>query len=119
VAVKECGDNVVFLRKIVAGGCDHSYGIQVAKLAGLPNLVISRAKEILSNLEAEELTANKIPKLALSKNGNFSKLDGQLEIFEKQEQVLREEIKKVNIEEMTPLEALNKLDELKNIVNGN
>lgn len=118
VAVKEWGEDVVFLRKIVEGGCDHSYGIQVAKLAGLPTLVISRAKEILSNLEAEELTPNKIPKLALSKNNNFNKLDGQLEIFEKEEQALREEIKKVNIDNMTPLEALNKLNELKNIING-
>lgn len=118
VAVKEWGDHVVFLRKIVEGGCDHSYGIEVAKLAGLPNTVISRAKEILSNLEAEELTPNKIPKLALSKNGNYKKMDGQLDIFEKQEQLLRKEIQNLNIDEMAPLEALNKLNELKNIING-
>ncbi|RMF61426.1 MAG: DNA mismatch repair protein MutS, partial [Calditrichaeota bacterium] len=61
VAVKEWADNFVFLRKMVEGGCDHSYGIQVAKLAGLPAPVIQRAKEILSNLEREELTPNHLP----------------------------------------------------------
>ncbi len=117
VAVKEWGDKVIFLRKIVEGGCDHSYGIQVAKLAGLPKLVINRAKEILSNLEAEELTTNNIPKLALSKNGQFSKKDSQLDIFEKKEQEIRNELQKIKVEEMTPLEALNKLNELKSIIN--
>ena len=64
VAVKEWKDHIVFLRKIIPGGCDHSYGIQVARLAGLPNEIITRAKEILHNLEADELTPNELPRLA-------------------------------------------------------
>jgi len=116
VVVKEWGENVVFLRKIEEGACDHSYGIQVAKLAGLPNSLLNRAKEILSNLEADELTTNNLPKLAMSKNGHLKMNDKQLDIFEKQEQVIRAEIQDLKLEEMTPLEALNKLNELKNTV---
>ena len=119
VAVKEWGDKIVFLRKIIEGGCDHSYGIQVAQLAGLPNSVIHRAKEILTNLESNELTPNHVPKLAMSKNGNYLNKDKQLDIFEKEEQALRNEIQDINIDEMTPLQALNKLNELKKIINGN
>ena len=118
VVVKEWGENVVFLRKIEEGACDHSYGIQVAKLAGLPNSLLNRAKEILSNLEADELTTNNLPKLAMSKNGHLKMNDKQLDIFEKQEQVIRAEIQDLKLEEMTPLEALNKLNELKNTVDG-
>jgi len=116
VVVKEWGENVVFLRKIEEGACDHSYGIQVAKLAGLPNSLLNRAKEILSNLEAEELTANNLPKLAVSKNGHLKKEAEQLDIFEKQEQVIRTEIQNLKLDEMTPLQALNKLNELKSTV---
>ncbi|NIR48698.1 DNA mismatch repair protein MutS [candidate division KSB1 bacterium] len=118
VAVKEWADNVVFLRKIVEGGCDHSYGIQVAKLAGLPNPVIKRAKEILSNLEQDELTTNNMPKLAVSVNGVQQKREHQMDIFERREQEIRTEIEKLDVNDMTPLEALNKLNELKNIING-
>jgi DNA mismatch repair protein MutS len=64
VAVREWNDQVIFLRKIVKGGADKSYGIQVARLAGLPTSVISRAKEILSNLEQHELNADGKPTLA-------------------------------------------------------
>jgi len=116
VVVKEWGENIVFLRKIEEGACDHSYGIQVAKLAGLPNSLLNRAKEILSNLEAEELTANNLPKLAVSNNGYLKKETKQLDIFEKQEQAIRAEIQNLKLEEMTPLQALNKLNELKNTV---
>lgn len=118
VAVKEWGDSVVFLRKIVEGGCDHSYGIQVAKLAGLPDKVIKRAKEILSNLEANEFTRDHVPKLALSENGDADQTPAQLDIFEKQEKELTSAIHKIDVDDMTPLEALVKLSELKNMVNG-
>lgn len=118
VAVKEWADNVVFLRKIVEGGCDHSYGIQVAKLAGLPQSVISRAKEILSNLERNELTASHLPKLALKQNGEQKTQVDQMDIFEQQEREISAEIEKIEINEMTPMEALNKLNELKQMING-
>jgi DNA mismatch repair protein MutS len=64
VAVREWNDQIIFLRKIVRGGADKSYGIQVARLAGLPAAVISRAKEILGNLELAELNADGKPKIA-------------------------------------------------------
>ncbi len=113
VVVKEWGDKVVFLRKIAEGTCDHSYGIQVAKLAGLPETVIQRAREILSNLESEELTAHHAPRLAARKNGTAgASADRQLSIFHAQEQQIRTELEAIDVNQMTPLEALAKLDEL-------
>jgi DNA mismatch repair protein MutS len=120
VAVKEWGDKVIFLRKIIEGGCDHSYGIQVAQLAGLPAKVINRAKEVLINLEADELTANDLPRLARPLNGSkIAAKTSQLDFFQKQEQKLRDELKYLNINELTPLEALNKLFELKKLLDEN
>lgn len=117
VAVKEWGDKVIFLRKIVAGGCDHSYGIQVAQLAGLPLKVINRAKEVLANLEADELTTNDLPRLARPINGDKKiQSKNQLDIFEQQEQQLRDELSKLDINTLTPIDALNKLFELKKMI---
>ncbi|MFO7889390.1 MAG: DNA mismatch repair protein MutS, partial [bacterium] len=116
VAVKEWGDNIVFLRKIVPGGCDHSYGIQVAKLAGLPHKVIERAKRVLNNLENNELTPNQLPKLA---DGNLPQkkvAEPQLDIFTEQEHKLRDALKKIDLNTLTPIDALNKLNELKKII---
>jgi len=120
VAVKEWGDTVVFLRKIVEGSCDNSYGIHVAQLAGLPQGVIKRAKEILRNLEANELTAGSVPKLALSEDGSI-KFSGttQLDLFSEQEKKLREEVVQLNPDAMTPLQALQKLYELKAMTDEN
>jgi DNA mismatch repair protein MutS len=113
IAVKEWGDKIVFLRKIVEGGCDHSYGIHVAQLAGLPKTVIERAKEVLRNLETHELTPNEVPRISLKPE---TANNAQLEIFEKQEHKLREEINKVDVNSTTPLEALNILNRLWMIV---
>ena len=118
VAVKEWADEIVFLRKIVEGGCDHSYGIQVAKLAGLPRAVIERARQILSNLEREELTPNHLPKLAVGQNGATQASARQIDLFEEQEQKLRAELEKLNLDQMTPLEALNKLFEMKKVLSN-
>lgn len=118
VAVKEWGDNIVFLRKIVPGGCDHSYGIQVAKLAGLPPKVIKRAKRVLKNLEKNELTPNQLPKLA---DGNLPEkkvAEPQLDIFSEQELKLREALKQTDLNNLTPIEAFNKLYELKKIIDN-
>ncbi|MBN1352326.1 DNA mismatch repair protein MutS [candidate division KSB1 bacterium] len=114
VAVKEWGEQIVFLRKIEEGGCDHSYGIHVAQLAGLPREVIQRAREVLSNLEADELTPNKMPKLALSAESRekSKNQDSQLDFFARQEEMLRTQIAALDINQLTPLEALNKLSEL-------
>ncbi|MGQ9560356.1 MAG: DNA mismatch repair protein MutS [Candidatus Oleimicrobiaceae bacterium] len=119
VAVKEWGDRVVFLRKIVPGGCDHSYGIHVAQLAGLPKEVIERAKEILSNLETEALTPSDQPKLALRRTSSSDEAQQlQLDIFAAQERQLAEELRKLDLDNLTPLQALNKLSELKKKVDG-
>jgi len=119
VVVKEWGDHVVFLRKIMPGGCDHSYGIQVARMAGLPQEVIERAKEILHNLEANELTPNDIPKLALGEHVPMKVAEPQMNLFIAQETRLRDAIQKLAIENMTPLDALQKLDELIKLIGEN
>jgi DNA mismatch repair protein MutS len=118
VVVKEWGDNVVFLRKIEQGACDHSYGIQVAKLAGLPKSVIRRAGEILANLEANELNADKTPKLAEHHDLSREKEARQLDIFTANEKKLQQQLSDLDVNNMTPVEALVKLQELKNMVNG-
>lgn len=120
VAVKEWGDKVIFLRKIVAGSCDNSYGIYVAQLAGLPAQVINRAKEVLTNLEADELNNNDTPKLARRNSAtNRQTKINQLDFFQQQERKLCDAIKKLDVDQLTPLEALNKLSELKKIIEGN
>jgi DNA mismatch repair protein MutS len=120
VAVREWGDHIVFLRKIVEGGCDHSYGIQVARLAGLPPEVIARAKEILRNLEANELTPNRVPKLALGEGEalRVAQAPPQLDMFAAREAQVAEALRALNLDGMTPLEALKKLDELKRLAEG-
>jgi len=116
VAVKEWGDKIIFIRKIMPGGCDHSYGIQVAQLAGLPPKVIERAKEVLSNLEADELTPNDMPRLARRQGGHAKRDTSQLDFFAQQEQEVREEIEKLDVNSMTPIEAIAKLHELKKLL---
>ena len=113
VAVREWGGEIIFLRKIVEGGTNRSYGIQVARLAGLPQKVIDRAKEILSNLEKGELDALGMPKIARSKMA-ISKPPSPVQpsLFI-QPDPIRSELKKIKIDKLTPLEALNVLDELK------
>jgi DNA mismatch repair protein MutS len=114
VAVKEWNDQIVFLRRIVKGGASHSYGIQVARLAGLPATVIDRAKEVLRNLESGEYVAG-APRLARSKD-NGSKIETpQLALFEQPDPV-RQRIEEMDVAVLTPLEALNLLDELKKML---
>jgi len=110
VAVKEYGDRVIFLRKIIPGGCDRSYGIHVAQMAGIPREVIFRAKEILLNLSDSE-------RILPTENEKFRKLasknENQLGLFDAQESELRKALTEVDVDNLTPLEALRKLDELK------
>lgn len=116
VTVKEIEDSVIFLRKIERGGVDNSYGIHVAQMAGLPREVIERAREVLFNLETNEISTNHIPRLATRRSGVTTDRS-QLNIFEfLKKSAVEEELKKVNIENLTPLEALIKLNELKKIV---
>jgi DNA mismatch repair protein MutS len=124
IAVKENGDDIVFLRKIVKGGADKSYGIQVAKLAGLPDSVVERAKEILN-----ELLDNDISDIAKSitvdtgttrkkKKEHLDEVDlAQMSLFDTaNDDTIIEELKNIDIGNLTPLDALNKLYELQNKV---
>jgi DNA mismatch repair protein MutS len=111
VEVREYDDKVVFLHKVNPGRADHSYGIQVAQMAGLPMFVTNRAKEVLDNLESKELTPYEIKKERLKKLKSES--DNQISLFEFKDDSLRTEINKMELDNITPLEALNKLNELK------
>jgi DNA mismatch repair protein MutS len=113
MAVKEWSGEIIFLRKIVEGGTNRSYGIQVARLAGLPQKVIDRAREVLSNLEKGELDAMGMPKIATTKKAVFKlKPSSQLTFFG-QPDPIRSELKGLKIDQLTPLEAINILNELK------
>ena len=132
VAVREKGDDIVFLRKIVKGGADRSYGIQVARLAGLPAIVIDRAKELMEQLSDSDIT-EKIQKIEVSSTQtggksapvrHYDEVDlGQMSLFEtvRDEDVLKE-LQEIDISSLTPLDALNTLyrlqTELKNRWNG-
>jgi DNA mismatch repair protein MutS len=115
VAVKEWGDEIIFLRRIEEGSADKSYGIQVARLAGLPEETIERAKEVLSNLEKSELNELGAPKLAYSPKIDSSKMmkRAQLDLFATQADPVLKEILGLDILNMTPIEALNKLFEMR------
>lgn len=109
IAVKEWGDEIIFMRKIENGPADKSYGIQVARLAGLPDSIISRAKEVLANLEKEELNETGKPRFADRKT---KKRTAQLDLFSSPADSVVSEIKNIDMKKMTPQEALNKLVEI-------
>jgi len=115
VSVKEWGDEIIFLRKIERGPADKSYGIQVARLAGLPESIISRAKEVLANLEKEELNEVGSPKFA----GRKAKKDTvQLNLFSSIPDALIMEIAQLDVKNLTPEEALDRLLEIKRRVDS-
>jgi len=117
VAVKEWNDQIIFLRKIVAGSASRSYGIQVGRLAGLPDLVINRAKEILRNLEAGEFVRSGEPRLGESKNQQKKQHVAQLSLFHaEQEDNIRTRLESIDVGSTTPIEALTLLDELKKML---
>ena len=122
IAVKEWGEKIIFLRKIMEGGTSRSYGIEVARIAGVPADVIMRAKEILRNLEKGEFDEIGMPRIVRGaregKNANpqlslFSRRETAIAL-EKKGQNLIEALKNIDISSLSPLEALNKLNELKN-----
>ena len=116
VSVKEIGNHVLFLRKLEPGGTEHSFGIHVAKMAGIPVSVVHRANEILTQLEkTREKSDDGNKKLADTPDGM------QLSFFQLDDPVLeqvREEIKNIDINNLTPMEALNKLNEIKKLTGG-
>jgi DNA mismatch repair protein MutS len=115
VSVREVGNKVIFLRKLVAGGSNHSFGIHVAKMAGMPPSVVGRANEILQQLEGN----NRKGGLSKPLKGMAEKREGfQLSFFQLDDPVLksiRDEIKSLDINQLTPIEALNKLNEIKKL----
>ncbi|MCL5029956.1 MAG: DNA mismatch repair protein MutS [Bacteroidetes bacterium] len=117
VEVREHEDKVFFLHKVSSGRGDHSYGIQVAQMAGLPMFVTKRAKEILTNLESKELTPYEEKKEKLKRLRQEN--DNQISLFEIRDDKIRNEIDDIEINNLTPLEALNKLHELKKKVKDN
>ncbi len=112
VAVREWQDQVVFLHKIIPGGTDKSYGVHVARLAGVPREVVDRARAILADLEAAHLDPSGRPKLAaaLPKTAVRSV---QLTFFEGVGSAIADELRRMDLDTMTPIDALNKLKELK------
>ena len=118
VSVKEVNNKVIFLRKLVPGGSEHSFGIHVAKLAGMPQSIVKRANQILKQLESENRQngiAKPTAEIASSRGGM------QLSFFQLDDPVLsqvRDEILQVDINNLTPVEALNKLNEIRKIITG-
>jgi DNA mismatch repair protein MutS len=118
VSVKELGQKIIFLRKLVAGGSNHSFGIHVAKLAGMPTKVVERAKDILVQLEKSHSRENITGELS-SSLGATKKTDIQLSFFQLDDPTLaqiKEEIQNLDINTLTPVEALMKLNDIKKLV---
>lgn len=118
VSVQEVNGKVIFLRKLTPGGSEHSFGIHVAKLAGMPKSVVERANKVLQDLEgtnAHKTVSKKLDNIAESRSGY------QLSLFQLDDPVLsqvRDEILRVDINSLTPIDALNKLNEIKKIITG-
>lgn len=130
VSIKELGNKIIFMRKLVPGGSNHSFGIHVAKMAGMPNSLIRRANQLLSDLEKKGSENKKgLPandklgsvKGKVDKMGEQLKGDFQLSFFQLDDPVLeniKEELTKIEIDTLTPVEALFKLNEIKKMVGG-
>ena len=116
MAVKESGGRVVFLRKVIPGAADRSYGIHVAELAGLPPAVIARAREVLANLEKQELDVQGAPVLARS--GGQSAGAGQFLLFSAEEELALEKLRAVDVNQLTPIAALALLSALQDRLKG-
>lgn len=111
VAVKEKGEDVIFLRKIVEGGTDESYGIHVAKLAGVPKEVLKNAKSILKNLERKSMLGEK----KLEQKEEKKQSEGQLSMYNFKLAEIAHELDKINVNELTPIDAMNILVKLKEV----
>ena len=109
VAVRETGEDIVFLRRLEPGGCDRSYGVHVARLAGIPGAVVERAFTVLHELEQGTDGGTRLSHLTDAERG-------QLSLFERAESALRERLAGYDTDSMTPLEALVALSELKRSV---
>jgi DNA mismatch repair protein MutS len=114
IATKETGEKVLFLRKLVPGGSEHSFGIHVAKMAGMPKQIVDRANELLEQLEQKSMADDKDKVKRIKKQSQF-----QLSIFESERPEIKDTIellKKIDINTLTPVDALWKLNELKKML---
>ena len=121
VSVKEVDNKVIFLRKLVRGGSEHSFGIHVAKMAGMPKSIVTRADEILHQLEEGNRQEGISSKSKPASKKQASSDGIQLSFFQLDDPVLcqiRDEILHLDVNNLTPIEALNKLNEIKKIVRG-
>ncbi len=114
VAVREWKGDVLFLRRVIEGPASQSYGIQVAGLAGVPEPIVARAREILANLESDELTAAGEPALARGRGDG----GGQMALFAPPREPLADEIAALDVDNLTPVEALNRLHDLQRRARG-
>ena len=112
MAVKEWNGKIIFLRKVIAGGASQSFGIQVARLAGMPDEIIERARVILANLEAGELTESGSPRIAAAHKGRPGGVPGE----SGKTDPIREELRRLDINNLTPIEALKLLDKVKGML---
>jgi len=116
IAVKEFNDNIVFLRRLVKGGTNKSYGIQVARLAGIPDIVIDNAKHVLSGIEKSNNTVGFEPRPKKTKKTRKKKKGkdtNQMELFNNNDQSIKKILEKIDISSITPIEAINLLNDLK------
>jgi DNA mismatch repair protein MutS len=116
VAVSEWNGEIIFLRRIVEGGVSRSYGIQVARLAGLPDEVVARAREVLANLEKAELDEKGLPRLAHAKGGEKEQGVDQLDLFGQRDNRIYREFQKIDPNRLTPLEAIQLLYQWKKMM---
>ena len=116
IAVREWNDSIIFLHKLLPGGTNRSYGIQVAALAGVPAKVVARAKELLHNIEKGEFTRHGEPRIATAPGRGKSRTHpSQLTLFAPKDDPIREKLASLRPDQISPLEALNLLYELKNL----
>lgn len=108
IAVKEKGEDIIFLRKIIEGGTDESYGIHVAKLAGVPKVVTTKANEILRSLERKNILTNK-----KQEKQDKKQVEGQFDMYNYKLAEIAHEVDKINLNELTPIDALNTLVRIK------
>ena len=120
VSVKEAGNKVIFLRKLMRGGSEHSFGIHVARMAGMPRSIVDRSEAVLKQLERNHASGSTTEAVSQMADAVASG-STQLSFFQLDDPVLmqiRDELLQVDINNLTPMEALNKLDTLKRIVTG-
>ena len=108
ISVKEHGEDVIFLRKIIRGGADKSFGVHVARLAGIPRPVIVRAHEIQARLEVSDINQNTIGQNILGEQ-NQQRMNEQLDLFDYRKTEILEELQALDVMALTPMDAINKL----------